>query len=159
MEGRRTIKIEVNVVIEQEDIANLLTTAFYGGITYWCPKFTTIDMKESKDKCYEEKIAEHLFNGGKVTFYEDEDESGIEEEFIAHTVGLDEFLKGIHQYLVESGRDSLYEETRSKKAINERGVVYTAGTETITKIDWGNIDANEADSMIQYICFGEIIYG
>lgn len=145
MEERKTIEIKTNIVIEKEDLVSLLATAFYGGITYWCPKFTTIDMKESKDKCYEEEIAEHLFNGGKVTFYEDEDESGIEEDFIAHTVDLDDFLKGIHQYLIERGGDVI------TTAIREGN--------TVTTIDWGNIDAIEADCMVQYICFGELIYG
>lgn len=147
MEERRTIKSEVNVVIEQEDITNLLSIALYDGITYWCPKFRIVDWKHNEydTRCYEEKAADHLFKGGKVTFYEDEDESGVEEDFIAHTVGLDEFLKGIHQYLIERGGNVI------ATAIREG--------ETVATIEWGDIDSIEADCIIQYICFGELIYG
>jgi hypothetical protein len=147
MEERKKVTVRVDVGIGRKDISDLLATALYDGITYWCPKFRTVDMKkkEGDDRCYEDKVADHLFNGGKVTFYEDEDESGIEEDFIAHTVGIEDFLEGIRKYLLERGRNVITEVIESGNRVSE--------------IDWGDIDAFEADAMIQYICFGEVIYG
>ena len=146
MEKRRTIEVTRKVVIEQSDISNLLATALYGGITDWCPKFKANGKLADDDRDYEDKVAEHLFKGGTVTFYE-EDEEEIEENFPEHTVSLDDFVKGIGLYLRDGGNPScLVEESRG-------------GKEQVTAIEWGDIDAIEADAMIQYICFGEVIYG
>jgi len=147
METRRTIEVTKKVVIEQSDISNLLATALYDGITYWCPKFEVNGKLADDGRDYEDKVAEHLFKGGKVTFYEDEGEEGNEEDFIEHTVSLDDFVKGIGTYLRDGGNPScLTEESRG-------------GKEQVTAIEWGDIDAIEADAMIQYICFREVIYG
>lgn len=143
MSEARTVELKKDVIIKEEDISDLLSTALYDAIYYWCPKVRPANMvrKENDNRCYEDKLAEHLFNGGEIIFYEDEDESGVEKDFVAHNMKLDDFIKGIGKYLSERGTGSLIE------------------TKEGTKIDWGQIDSIEADCIIQYMCFDELVYG
>lgn len=137
--GKLCVAIEpaVKVIVSEEDIGDILCTAFYGGISYWCSKV------QCEDKVHrnEEDMAEYLMKGGTVIFYEDEEESFDKATWKAHSVKIDDLLKGIRMYIEEYGTDCI--ETYYERTI----------------LDTGNIDANGADSIIQYAVFNELVYG
>jgi hypothetical protein len=118
------LNINTKVVLSDEDIANILVTAFEGGINYWCKKVKMMKTTVSDDVWdREEKIiaSDFIGLGGKLRLYEAEgDENWV--------LDADKLKKGIEMYFTENGVDM-------------------------------DIDADAADSIIQYALFGELVYG
>ena len=138
-----TIEFRTKVNVSERDISDILCTAFYDSIDYWCPKLeveavekTDVEDLESK----EDVCAEHLVNGGTLIFYEDEDETG--ENLIPHRVKLEDFLRGLVQWLED------YAVAPPVDGIT--GNLY---------LDTGMIDSNDADSIVQLAVFGKLVYG
>lgn len=116
--------------VATEDIADIVDTALYGGITYWAM---------GADKVGESRgngLAQHVANGGTLLlrFIEEDDNGALSKELTR-----DMILKGIKTW-VDEGGDLQY-------AITPAG------------IDTACIDASDADSIIQCALYGDVIYG
>jgi len=122
--------VTVKHKVTDEDINDIMCTALEGGINCWCSKAEVID----GDYKGAEYASDSLSKGAKLLLHDCEDDHiGDEEKF---TLTKEKFMKGFQLYLtngVEKGR-----------------TVYT---------DPGDIDACEADCIIQFAVFGEIVYG
>ena len=137
------IKFTVERILTPDDMDDIFTTALEGGIGYWAVlDNTTPEWEKAKQQlkdvgadCYCGTItAKVLFNGDKVRFYDAEaDEDDLQEDEIWF-LDMDHFIKGCQIY--EKERGSL-----------------------IKCLEDGNFDAVEADCLIQYAIFGEIIFG
>ena len=127
------IMVKVSVYLTDEDVADLMCTAIEGGIGYWACLDNTGDafINAPKEEPVSETAAKIILNGGGVTFLEDEDRSQ------SWTLTLEKLLNGVKMFIEEDNRIGCVEGTR---------------------VEMAYIDANDADSIIQYALFGEQIY-
>ncbi len=140
MENKITLSLDMTIT--RENVSDILCTALYGGVWYWCPKVHVVGEVDSDKECYEDKLADHLFNGGTIDFYEDEEETGDEDDFIPRPLNLESLVKGIKRFIEEYS--SCLPVTRSGGRL---------------ELECGEIDANDADTIIQLACLGDVIYG
>lgn len=77
-----------------------------------------------------EYASDQISRGGMLRLHDSE-----EDEW--HELNLEKFTKGLTKVIEELGLDALYE----------------------GKVDAGEIDAEDADAIIQYAIFGEVFYG
>lgn len=118
------MKVKIKVKITKQDIGDILTTAFEGGIGYWCKKVET--MSGSTDYA---EIISAVVKGSAVRFYEiDSDNSWL--------LGKASLRKGLSKYFQEFNSNCIY-----------------SGT-----IDTGEIDSDDADTIIQLALFNEIVF-
>ena len=125
------IKIEMEIEVTDQDIDDIVCTAFEGGINYWCGHVEPVGNLGVDVEYTHEQIAK----GGYLYLYDIEDD---EEKWILTKSRL---LNGIKMYINNSI-------TR-----NWDSIVY--GNE----IDTSEVDSNIADMIIQFALFEEIIYG
>lgn len=132
------IKYTTEKILTVEDLEEIMTTAIEGGIGYWaCLDNTACDWLEARKQLREEgkelfwgTVATRvLLNGGAIVF---EDAEGEDNECWMLT--LEGFRRGCELY--EKERGSL------TKALED-----------------GSFDADDADCLIQYGCFGQVIFG
>ena len=123
------IKIEMEIEVTDDDIDDIVYTAFEGGITYWC------GYVEPVDDLLGEYAHEQIAKGGYLYLYDIEDD---DEKWILTKSRL---LNGIKMYINNSM-------TR-----NWDSIVYGK------QIDTSEIDSNIADMIIQFALFEDIIYG
>jgi hypothetical protein len=127
--------------LTEEEIKDILTTAIEGGIGYWAilgndhPNWVAAKAKllETKKEIYYCDVAyEVLAAGNKVYLYDAEEE---DEDVVPWSFDLTDFQDGCRLYEVVTGKD-IHKEMED-----------------------GGFDAIDADMIIQYATFGEIIYG
>jgi hypothetical protein len=122
------LNINIKVTLSDSDIADILVTAFEGGINYWCGKVKMLKTSVP-DEVWEanEKIiaSDFIGLGGTLKLFDAEDEDETWE------LNAEKLKAGIEMYFSENGVDT----------------------------DMGDIDAEAADSIIQYALFGELVYG
>ena len=123
------------VNVTEEDIDDIMCSAFEGGIGYWaCLDNTSEEFENAPDyESYSETCTKILLKGGAVKLIDNED-------WKLYTLNLNRLLYGIVRW-VEIGGD-VY------------GAVRKDGS-----LDCGNIDSECADCIIQLALFGEIVYG
>ena len=125
--------------LTKKDILDILTTAIEGGVNYYlCLDNTTEDWvasrKELKEKtgeapCYCD-VAFDLMEKGKSVRFEDQEDHNRPYELT-----LENFKKGCSLYAQHSGKN-----------IHKM-------------IDESDFDAEDADCIIQFALFGELMYG
>lgn len=131
MKNYDIITAEIKVKITNEDIDNIMTTAFNGGINYWCYNAEIVE-----DKYLGYLTEEKISLGGKVRLYVEEPFDDYEtEEYI---LDKNKLLKGI------------------KMAMEKYGLDINLDDHMHISID--DVDADAADVIIQYALFGEIVY-
>ena len=126
-------------VLTVDDLEDILTTAIEGGISYWailCNDTPEWEKAEEQLKAkgvelfYGNVATQVLLNGDAIKF---EDAEG-EEDDSDWTLDMEKFKKGC----------ALYEKERGNLSMNL----------------WnGSFDAVEADCLIQYAVFGEVVFG
>jgi hypothetical protein len=127
--------INIDFDIHDNDIENIIITALEGGIGYWgCllnegKEFDEF-YKDTKGLTTSEFVADLILNEKSVVLYDTELDFNDAEKW---ELNLFKLLNGIKLYIINS------------KQIN------------FPLID--NLDANMADSIIQYALFGELVYG
>ena len=128
------ITVEVSVYLTDEDVADLICTAIEGGIGYWACLDNTSEafVNAPKEEPVSETSAKILLSGGGVTFLDDEDHSQ------SWTLTLEKLLKGVKMFIENEAYGSSYVEEG--------------------RIGIECIDANGADSIIQYALFGKQVY-
>lgn len=138
--------------VEHEDLVNLFSSALYGnpymGASY-SQEFYGQHCTVNENDCYEDKIAKILLSGGtiEVEDYEAEDadehygtlEAKYNGECMSYKVSLNDIANGIANALDFGG----YESRCAKDLIYQPG----------------DFDLEEGYSLLQFIVFGEIIYG
>lgn len=140
------VTFTVERLLTVEEVDDIFTTAIesgYEGIGYWAVlDNTTPEWKKAVEQikaagadCYWGTVSTKvLLNGDAIRFYDAEaDEDDLQDDEIWY-LDMEKFKNGCKIY--EANRGSL-----------------------IKNLEEGNFDAVEADCLIQYAIFGEIIFG
>ncbi len=140
------VKFTVERVLTVDEMEDIFTTALesgYSGIGYWAvldnttPEWEKAEQQLKKagaDLFFGSVMVKVLLNGDRVRFYDAEaDEDDLQEDEIWY-LDMEKFLNGCKLY--ETNRGSL-----------------------IKCLEDGNFDAVEADCLVQYAVFGDVIFG
>lgn len=122
------LRIELEIIVTDQDIDDIVCTAFEGGINYWC------DEAEVLGDYLGNYASDQISRGGRVKLY---DYEGEEE----HILTKEKFLDGIKRYV---------KNIPDKNAFDVKN--------GMLKIDTCCVDAAIADEIIQYALFKEVIY-
>lgn len=141
--------------ITHEDLVNLLSTALYGGY-YFGVKWNDEEYKAlpnaNKFRCIEDRCAELLLAGKSIIIYDMEVRSvkdhygnlpyryNANNDTMEYTITLEDIKRGLEKCFDDN--DS-YIRTCAMNLFN----------------DMGDLDQPEAESLMQVIIFGELIYG
>lgn len=144
------------IEITKDDLVNLFSTGLYGsniiGATYSHNVYEEYCEQDIQD-CLEDKMAKVLLKGGKVFLFDEyaEDENDYygtlpkkwneDDCEMMYTVTLKDIRKGL------------------EKALNEGGSYIQECVRNLMDDEGCNLDLPQAESILQYIMFGEVIYG
>lgn len=131
-EKKFEICTKITVYLTQQDIDDIMVSAFEGGINYWCRRVVVQGDYLGK------YASEQISRGGKLAIWLDEP---FEDDKTCYVLDRDKFLAGFKLW-IESDGDS-----------------YDAIDRSDGSIDCGQIDAVCADEIIQYALFGEVVFG
>jgi len=127
--SNESIKMELEVILENEDIDDIMVSALEGGINYWCDDAAVIG------EYLGEYGSDQISRGGQLKLHDNEDN----QDYI---LTREKFVEGFKRYLKEPGATDILEFYDRK-----------------LKVDCGQVDAEVADSIIQYALFDDVIYG
>lgn len=119
------IKVKIKLFVSNQDLCDILTTAFEGSIDYWCRGCND----DSSNPISWSKAVDTIIKGEKVQLID------LENEIVSYLLGIKSLRKGLKRFIKENPE-----------------LIYNGD------LDIGNIDANMADTIIQYSIFGEIIF-
>jgi hypothetical protein len=134
-------KIEIQTVLELDDefFEDIITCMFEGGSNYWI-KYITInhpDGKKPSETPNSTWSADALNKGGTVIVFAHDAELGS-------VLTRAKLVSGIKGWMItHKGRASIINSSKSGELT----------------LDAGDIDAAEADAILQYALFGKLIYG
>lgn len=131
-EKRFEIRTKITVYLTQQDIDDIMVSAFEGGINYWCRRVVVQGDYLGK------YASEQISRGGKLAIWLDEP---FENDKTCYVLDRDKFLAGFKLW-IESDGDS-----------------YDTIDDSDGSVDCGQIDAICADEIIQYALFGEVVFG
>lgn len=131
-EKKFEICTKITVYLTQQDIDDIMVSAFEGGINYWCRRVVVQGDYLGK------YASEQISRGGKLEIWLDEP---FENDKTCYVLDRDKFLAGFKLW-IESDGDS-----------------YDAIDHSDGSVDCGQIDAVCADEVIQYTLFGEVVFG
>lgn len=101
-EQRKTIKVELEVMVMPEDIDDIICTALEGGIGYWaCLDNSTEDFENAPEEETTSETTSRLLKEGKTIMLIDE------EEDERHELTLEKLLAGIKLYLERNNESSV----------------------------------------------------
>lgn len=123
------LKVELEVVISQEDIDDIMVGALEGGINSWCDETTVVG------NYLGEYASEQISRGGQLLLHDFDGEE-------TYTLNREKFIKGLKMYLEKPHPYDILEEIDNK-----------------LRIDCCNADATVCDMIIQYALFDDVIYG
>ena len=123
------LKLELEVVVTQEDIDDIMAGALEGGINYWCGEAEVVG------NYLGEYASEQISRGGQLILYDiEEDET--------YTLDREKFMKGLKMYFEKPHPYNILEEIDNK-----------------LRIDTCNADDTVCDMIIQYALFDDIVLG
>lgn len=123
------LKLELEVVVAQDDIDDIMAGALEGGINYWCGEAEVVG------NYLGEYASEQISRGGQLILHDiEEDET--------YTLDREKFIKGLKMYFEKPHPYDILEEIDNKLVI-----------------DCCNADATVCDMIIQYALFDDIIFG
>ena len=131
-EKKFEIRTKITVYLTQQDIDDIMVSAFEGGINYWCRRVVVQGDYLGK------YASEQISRGGNLAIWLDEP---FEDDKTCYVLDRDKFLAGFKLW-IESDGDS-----------------YDAIDDSDGSVDCGQIDAVCADEIIQYALFGEVVFG
>lgn len=126
------IEINFKVGFTDQDIDDIVCTAFEGGINYWCEKVEVVG------DYLGEYASDQISRGGQLKIFDSEDY--IEDGFAI--LDKEKLIKGIKLYCSNSSSTNILVPDKS-------GFI----------IDTCQVDAEVADCIIQYALFDEIVFG
>ena len=124
-----SVKVEMEIIVSQEDIDDIMCGALEGGITYWC------DRADVVGDFLGEYGHEQIARGGQLGLHDCEEDK-------VYTLDLEKLLNGIKLY-----------------AQNPTGCNCLEQVDGHLEIDCCNADADVCDAIVQYALFGEVMYG
>lgn len=130
--------VSVPVELDDEFIEDVVCTMLEGGSNYWVDTID-IDHPEGQRPRYTPVstwAADALNKGGNITIYPIEEEDGIV------TINRENLVSGVKQ-LIDEHPDRV-------------AVTYD---HKANHIDFGSMDADDADAILQYAVFGDLIFG
>lgn len=123
------MKLELEVVITQEDIDDIMAGVLEGGINYWCGEAEVVG------NYLGEYASEQISRGGQLILHDiEEDET--------YTLDREKFMKGLKMYFEKPHPYDILEEIDNK-----------------LRIDTCNADGTVCDMIIQYALFDDIVFG
>lgn len=134
-----TIKV---TAFTHDELVNLLSTALYGSTWFEADYDSNIykSLTEKKGYCFEDKLADMLLAGHKITIFDHEAEG---ESYSKKCVGFD-------------GESAVYE-------VNLKDFLKTASTKAgyklVEEVLEGDGDYYTGDAFLQRVVFGEEVYG
>lgn len=152
------MKIKVTITeISYDDLVNLISTAFTYS-TFLVASYDSIEYKQlpnvdENNDCLGDKMAKLLLAGKSVEFW-----------YIYTEDSSDSHGKLPHKYDSDYGGSMNYTVTLEdikkglQKALNKGGYSAECAVNLINA-DGGNFDQPQAEELVQYIMFGESIYG
>ena len=123
------VSVNLQIVVTQEDIDDIMVTALEGGINYWCGK------AEVDGPYLGEYASEQISRGGTLILH-DTEEGRMEQ------LTKEKLLQGIRLYAEQPKSCDIFETVDHE-----------------LHIDCCMVDAEVADSIIQYAVFSEVFYG
>ena len=135
LEANEVLNISFVVVVASEDIDDIMCTALEGGINYWCDE-AAVD----EDKRVTEWGHEQIARGGELKIHVVEPFDDEDTEWF--TLTKEKFMNGLKLYIARQGHVDFLEVVDHE-----------------LRVDAGYVDADAADTIIQYALFGDIIYG
>ena len=129
------LNISFRVIVTPEDIDDIMVSALEGGITYWANKAKVLEEKRVAEWGHEQ-----IARDGELHIHVLEPFDQDDTEWYVLT--KEKFLKGLEKYLKEPKYSDCLE------FVNHE-----------LRIDTCYVDADVADTIIQYALFGEIVYG
>lgn len=123
------VELTVNYEITTEQVEDLLSCAFEGGVGYWC-MITDYEIPEGVEVTY--KHIELPLRGGAVICVESND--GETEQETPWRVDRDAIERGLRLLALKRPRD-------------------------FADLVNGNMDADTGDNFLQLALFGELVYG
>lgn len=130
MDNNRIVgTVTVSEYVTAQLIDDIVSTAFEGGINYWCKEIDHTPWDILNEKYSEDpvKYGSELISRGEIVKLYDAEENGW------YNLTLEKLIKGLELYCKKSGS-------------------------SISKLN-DDFDANDADNIIQYSIFGELVYG
>lgn len=127
--NKTSLKVELEVVVTDEDIDDIMCGALEGGINYWCCE------AEVEGEYLGEYASEQISRGGQLKLYD------CEEDEI-YVLDKEKFLKGLEMYIKNPTACNILEQIDGEM-----------------RLDCCNADADVCDAIIQYALFGEIVFG
>lgn len=123
------LKMELSVIVTQEDIDDIMVGVLEGGINYWCDEAKVVG------DYLGEYASQQISRGGQLLLHDfEEDET--------YMLNKEKFLKGLRMYFEKPHPYDVLKEIGNK-----------------LRIDCCNADARVCDMIIQYALFGNVIYG
>lgn len=132
-EKKFTVRPEIEVNLTEQDIRDIVIIALEGGIGYWACLDDTGAINDGTP--ISEQAADVLLTGGSLTFTDAEGDPD-DPDTESWTLTLEKLLNGIKLYFEQGCHVQVEDNT----------------------IDTCDIDANDADCIVQFALFGEVIY-
>lgn len=123
------VQAVLQIVVTQEDIDDIMVSALEGGINYWC------STAKVEGKYLGEYASEQISRGGRIWLYDTEEDK-------VWPLTKEMLLAGIRKYAEQPKHSDIFEVMDHE-----------------LHIDCGMVDAEVADSIIQYAIFSDVIYG
>lgn len=123
------LKLELEVIVTQEDIDDIMAGALEGGINYWCSEAEVVG------NYLGEYASEQISRGGNLILHDSETDE-------TYTLDREKFIKGLKMYLEKPRPYDILEEVDNK-----------------LQVDTCNADATVCDMIIQYALFDDIVFG
>lgn len=123
------IRVTFDIAITNEDIDDIMSTALYDGIGYWCKNI-------SVNNVIGNYISEQISKGGAIII---------------------ETIDGINMMLTKASLLNGLQQAIEKGYIDYSTTIFL-GTNKMM-IDTGEIDSEAADIIIQFALFVEVVYG
>ncbi len=123
------VEVQATVRLTSQDIDDIMSASLDGGVTAEWCKRVDV-MGQRKG----EYASDEISRGNQLLFY-------LYDDKAAHALDLHRFLAGVRLWIEHSGRLPVIE------------------NDDDAYIDAGEIDAADADAIIQYALFGELVYG
>lgn len=141
-EKNEVLEITAKVMVTEEDVDDIVTTALEGGICYWCNR------AEVKGEYIGEFASEQIGKGGTLLLHVVEAFDDDETEW--YELSKEKLLKGVKKYLEDESKpyNILCDSTDS-----------VGSSKGYYVLDCSMVDAIIADMIVQYALFGEIVYG
>lgn len=148
----RLITLKQHKELSNEDIANIVITAFEGGISYWCDRAEAIKLEPSM--------------GGWRRVLGDEYNSLLTENGCSPYANpdfwaVDNYGYKLHDQLEEADVPKMLTATCIAMALQKLADSDKQWNQRLAArlLEPGDYDASDADTLIQVAVFGEVVYG